>query len=214
MTDEQLIAAGTMVGGARRLERQAFLHAIRPIAADFASMLLFYLVLIATGDVRAGTILGIALGIAQVAVLAMRRKPIPAMLAASALLLVILGALTLWLHDPRFVLIKTTIFYLVIGGAMLKRGWMARYLPSIVAGRVPARMVSGFGLAWAVLILGTGVLNAVLTFTLPARAVAAIVAPWAIGSKLALFAIQYALFRRAVYRHVRASIGSSRRLAR
>lgn len=214
MTDEELVAEAVRPRGRQRLEAEAFLHAFRPIAADLASMLLFYLVLIATGDVRAGTILGMVLGIAQVAVLTGQRKPIPAMLAASALLLVTLGALTLWLRDPRFVLIKTSIFYFVIGGAMLRRGWMGRYLPPIVAGRVPARTVTAFGLAWALLILGTGVLNAVLTFTLPARTVATIVAPWAIGSKLVLFGVQYALFRRTVHRHVRASIGSSVRLAR
>lgn len=214
MTDEELAVARASPGGARRIETGAFLHAVRPIAADLASMLLFYLILLLTGDVRAGTVLGMALGVFQVAVLAARRKPIPAMLAASTLLLVSLGALTLWMHDSRFVLLKTSIFYLVIGGPLLKRGWMQRYLPPIVAGRVPVGLVTGFGFAWAALILGTGVLNAVLTFAVPARTVAAIIAPWAIGSKLALFGVQYALFRRTVRRHIRTSDGPSPRLAR
>ena len=209
MNDEELAIARAAPDGARRLESGAFLHAVRPIAVDLSSMLVFYLILALTGDVRAGTLLGMALGVCQVTALAVRREPIPAMLAASALLLVSLGMLTLWLHDPRFVLIKTSIFSFVIGGAMLKRGWMQRYLPPIVAGRVPARMITAFGFGWAGLILSTGVLNLGLTFTVPARTVAAVITPWSIGSQLALFAIQYALFRRTVRRHIRSMASAS-----
>ncbi len=214
MTDEELVAEIAVAGGRRRLEAGAFLHAIRPIAVDLASMLFFYLVLVVTGDVRVGTVLGIALGVLQIAVRVLRRRAIPPIMVASAVLLIGLGAMTLWLQDARFVLVKASLVYLVIGGAMLKRGWMQSYLPPIVTGRVPATLVTAFGVAWAALMLGTGVLNAVLTFTVPPRTVAVIIAPWAIGSKLALFGVQYALFRRTVHRHVRTSIGSSARLAR
>ncbi len=206
MTDEELAATLTAPSGARRIEAGAFLYAVRPIAADMASMLFFYAVLSVTGDVRTATVTGMVLGACQVAVLVARRQAVPPMLTASTLLVVSLGGLTLWLNDPRFVLVQASIVYVVIGGTMLSRGWMARYLPPIVAGRVPASLITAFGFAWAALILGTGVLNAALTFTVPPRTVAAIILPWAVGSKLVLFAIQYALFRRTVRRHIIATI--------
>lgn len=195
---------------ARSLETSSFLYAVRPIATDLASTLLFYTVLALTGDPRAAALLGIALGASQLAYMKLRRLPIAPLQWASVGLIVILGTLTILTRDPRFVLVKVTIFYTAFGATMLKPGWMERYIPHIAAGHLPEKLVAGFERAWASLMLGTGALNLVLAFTVDARTAANIMGPLAIGSKVALFAAQYLLFRSIARPRIRAALNDTR----
>lgn len=191
---------------ARNLETSSFLYAVRPLATDLASTLLFYAVLAFTGDPRAAALTGIALGVSQLAFMKVRRLPIAPLQWASVGLIVTLGTLTILTRDPRFVLVKVTIFYTAFGATMLKPGWMERYIPHVAAGHLPEKLVGGFERAWAGLMLGTGVLNMVLAFTVDARTAANVMAPLAIGSKVALFAAQYLLFRSIARPRIRAAL--------
>jgi intracellular septation protein A len=194
---------------ARRLEASAFLYAVRPIATDLASTLLFYTVLALTGDPRAAALFGIALGVSQLGYAKLRRLPIAPLQWASVGLIVTLGALTILTNDPRFVLVKVTIFYAAFGGSMLKPGWMERYIPDIATGHLPERLVAGFERAWAGLMLFTGVLNLALAFAVDARTTANIMMHWAIGSKVALFSVQYLLFRSIARPRIKAALNQS-----
>jgi hypothetical protein len=76
---------------------------------------------------------------------------------ASLGLVIVLGGVTLLTQDPRFVLAKPSLAHFAIGAIMLKRDWMLRYMPPIVAETIPdyVRMA---GYAWAILmfVLGAG----------------------------------------------------------
>jgi len=182
----------------------AFVYAVRPLATDLAATLFFYGVLAATGDVRAATLIGMALGIAQVIYMRLRRRPIALMQWTSLSLVVVMGGLTLLTHDPRFVLVKATVVYLAIGAAMLQPGWMYRYVPPVATDHLPRKLVVGFGYVWAALIVGTGGLNLYLTFTASPQTVASVMSVWAPASKVALFAVQYLTFRRIARRSILA----------
>ena len=60
-------------------------------------------------------------------------KSLGYMAYASLALVIVLGSATLLTNDPRFVLAKPAIAHFAIGTIMLKRGWMLRYMPPIVA---------------------------------------------------------------------------------
>lgn len=179
------------------------LHAARPILIDLAATFLFYGVLAATGDVALATGVGVAAGVAQVAVLKLRGAPISAMQWASLALVLVMGGATLLTHDARFILIKPTIIYAVIGAAMLQPGWMARYMPPVAADHLPRRLVVGAGFVWAGLMFFSAVLNLVLAMTLEPRTVAGVMAVWSPVSKIVLFAGQYVLFRHIAMRNGR-----------
>jgi intracellular septation protein A len=191
-----------------RLERSAFLHAARPIATDLASTLLFYAVLALTGDARVAAVLGMAMGLCQLAIARWRREPIPPLQWASVGMILLFGGLTLLTRDPRFILIKATIFYLAFGGTMLRAGWMTRYIPPIASGHLPAKLVSGFERGWAVLMLGTGALNLALALLIDLQTAAQVMASWAAGSKIALFAGQYLLFRAVARPRIKAAMNA------
>ena len=167
-------------------------------------MILFYAMLALTGDFRAAALLGMALGVMQVAYMKLRRLPIAPLQWASVGLIVILGTLTILTRDPRFVLMKVTLFYTTFGATMLKAGWMKRYIPPIAHRHLPERLVANFERAWAGLMLSTGALNLVLAFTVDARTAANVMATLAIGSKVSLFAVQYLWFRHIARPRIRA----------
>ena len=74
---------------------------------------------------------------------------------ASLALVIVLGSATLLTNDPRFVLAKPAIAHFAIGAIMLKRGWMLRYMPPIVAETIP-EYVTIAGYAWAALMFALG----------------------------------------------------------
>ncbi|WP_309643697.1 septation protein IspZ [Phenylobacterium sp.] len=179
------------------------LHAARPILIDLAATFLFYGVLAVTGNVMLATALGVALGIAQLAIVKLRGARVSAMQWASLGLVLAMGGATLLTHDARFILIKPTIVYAVIGAAMLQRGWMTRYMPPISVGRVPESMITGAGYVWSGLMFASAALNLVLALSVEAKTVALVMAVWSPASKVVLFAGQYLLFRGVTIRKAR-----------
>lgn len=183
----------------RRLERSTLLGAIAPLTVDLGSTIAFYALLAVTGEPRLAAAVGMAVAIGQLAFAWWRGQPIAPLQWASIAVVLLVGTLTLLTNDPRFVLVKATLVYGIIGGSMLKRGWMARYIPAIAAAHLPDRLLAGFEKAWAVLLLGTGLLNLGLMLTENAEQAAQFMAIWIVASKLILFAIQY-VWCRAVAR--------------
>ncbi len=183
----------------RRLEASTLLNAITPLVIDLGSTLLFYACFAITNDSRLAAVMGMALALGQIVSAKVRSRPIALLQQASIALVFVVGALTLITNDPRFVLIKTTLVYGIIGGCMLKRNWMARYIPTIAATHLPKRLLGWFEKAWAILLLGTGGLNLALVLAINSGRAAQIMAIWVIASKVALFAIQY-VWCRAVAR--------------
>jgi intracellular septation protein len=176
---------------ARRLERSTLLLAIAPLVVDLGSTLLFYALFALTGDARLAAVAGMALAAMQLAVAILRKRPIAPLQWASIALVFVVGGFTLFTNDPRFILVKATLVYGIIGASMLKRGWMERYIPPIATAHLPKGLLGRFEKAWAFLLLGTGVLNLALVIATNAERAAQIMAMWVIPSKLVLFAIQY-----------------------
>jgi intracellular septation protein len=183
----------------RRLERSTLLSAMAPLVVDLGSTLAFYALLAITGDPRLAATVGMTLAAGQLVLAMVRRQPMASLQWASITLVLLVGSLTLLTNDPRFVLVKATLVYGIIGGSMLKRGWMVRYIPPIATAHLPNGLLGGFEKAWAALLLGTGVLNLILVLAVSSKGAAQFMFIWIFASKLALFAIQY-VWCRAVAR--------------
>ena len=106
----------------------------------------------------------IAGAVAQVIYAHIKGQQLGFMTYASLALVIVLGSATLLTNDPRFVLAKPAIAHFAIGAIMLKRGWMLRYMPPIVAETIP-EYVTFAGYAWAALMfaLGAGTIAIALT---------------------------------------------------
>lgn len=174
------------------------------LASDLASTIVFLAVLIATRNVIAAVVSGIVLGLAQVGWMLARRKPVDAMQWLSIGLVVVAGVATLLTRDARFVMLKPSVIYCIVGAYMLRPGWLNRYLPPIAVAVVPD-LAYGFGFAWAGLMFASAALNLVLAFTLEPVAWSLAISIWGIASKAALFLLQYAVMTTIGRRRRRAA---------
>ena len=112
-------------------------------------------------------------------------------------------------------MLKPSLIYLAVGAAMLKRGWMNRYLPPRALEFVPDLAIT-FGYVWAGLMFFSAALNLVLALTLSVVAWGTVMSIWGIASKtllsLASFGIMKTIGRRRV--HARDAVPGSAANAR
>jgi intracellular septation protein A len=161
---------------------------------DLASTFLFLIVYLSTRNVTLAVVLGMALGVAQIGWQFVRKKPIDTMQWMSLFLVLGTGAATLITNDPRFVMIKPTVIYTIVGIVMLKPGWMNRYLPAVAIEVVPD-IAYIFGFVWAGLMFFSAALNLIVALHFSVVTWSAFMSIYGIVSKLALFLIGFFTMR-------------------
>ena len=180
------------------------LSSAKVLASDLASTLFFLVLFLLTKNLFLSVALGMALGIGQIGLQLARRKPIDTMQWMSLFLILASGTTTLLTNDPRFIMVKPSVIYVIVGIVMLKPGWMNRYLPPIAVEVVPD-IAFIFGFVWAGLMFASAALNLVVAFTLDTATWAAVMSIWGMASKIVLFLIQYATMRTIGVRRRRAA---------
>src|ERR1700722_1858959 len=130
---------------------------------DMASTFFLLVLLLLTHNIALSVILGTALGVVQIGWQFTRGKPIDTMQWMSLFLVLGSGAATLITNDPRFVMVKPSVIYTVVGIVMLKPGWMNRYLPPVAIELVPD-IAFIFGFVWAGLMFFSAALNLFVAF--------------------------------------------------
>jgi intracellular septation protein len=174
------------------------------LGTDFFSTLVFLGVYLASGNIVLATAVAIAGAIGQLIHGRIKRRELGFMTYASLLLVIVLGSATILTQDPRFVLAKPSIAHFAIGAIMLKRGWMLRYMPPIVAETIP-EYVTFAGFAWAALMFALGAGTIAVAMTGDLRLWTIYVTFVAVGAKLLAFAVQYVAFRALVTGRLRAA---------
>ena len=142
--------------------------AARLLLLDLASTVFFLVVFLLTKNIPLSVVLGVALGIGQIAFEFVRKRPIDTMQWLSLFLVVGAGTATLITNDPRFVMVKPSLIYLVVGVVMLKPGWMNRYLPPVAKELVPD-VAFIFGFVWSGLMFFSAALNLIVALISPSR---------------------------------------------
>ena len=181
------------------------LHAGKFLLLDMASTLFFLAVYLVTENIPLSVALGIALGFAQIGWQLVRKEPIDTMQWLSLFLVVASGSATLLTNDPRFVMVKPSLIYVIIGVVMLKRGWMNRYLPPVAQEIVPDIGVF-FGFVWSLLMFVSAGVNIYVALNYSVVTWAAFMSVYGIASKLGLFLIQYSTMRFIGVRRRRAQL--------
>lgn len=161
---------------------------------DLASTFVFLAVVLVTGNPTLAIIAGMAFGVGQIGLEFWRKRPIGTIQWLSLFLVLGFGGVSLLTNDPRFVMIKPSLIYGIVGVVMLKPGWMNRYLPPIAIAVVPD-VAFVFGYLWAGLMFFSAALNLVLALNLSPAAWSEAMSIYGVVSKFALFFIQYATMR-------------------
>jgi len=170
-------------------------RALRQLLGDLLSAILFLLVYGLSGNLFAAAAIAVAAGMAQLARIWLTRRRVEPMQWMSLGLVVVLGGATMLTQSPRFLMVKPTIVHLAVATVMLRRGWMARYLPEIVRQNVPESTIVAAGYAWAALLAALGLTNLIIALRFDFVTWAWFVSVGSVGAKLAAFALQYGIFR-------------------
>jgi intracellular septation protein len=182
--------------------------ALVKLGTDFLSAIVFLTIYLTTGNVVLATSVAIAGAVAQVVYSRVRGRPLGFMTYASLALVIVLGSATLLTNDPRFVLAKPSIAHFAIGAIMLRRGWMLRYMPPLVAEIIP-EYITVAGYSWAALMFALGLGTIAVASTGDLKLWAIYVSVVLIGAKLTAFAVQYVAFRFLVIGRIRAARASA-----
>ena len=178
--------------------------AAKLLLLDMASTVFFLVVFLLSKNIPLAVALGVALGVAQIGWEFVRKRPIDTMQWLSLFLVVGAGTATLITNDPRFVMVKPSLIYLVVGLVMLKPGWMNRYLPPVAKELVPD-LAFIFGFIWSGLMFFSAALNVIVALNFSVVTWASFMSVYGIVSKLGLFLIQYATMRYIGIRRRRAT---------
>ncbi|MFO1136923.1 MAG: septation protein IspZ [Rhodoblastus sp.] len=178
------------------------------LAGDFFSTILFVVVWLATDSIAIATIVAVVGAIGQFIWAKRAGYAMNAISYASLALIVLLGGATLFTGDSRFVLIKPSLAHFGIGAIMLKRGWMARYMPPRVMEVAPDLPVAA-GYWWAALMIAVGAGVVATALTGDARLWGVFVFIVAPAAKIVAFAVQYAAFRILIGRRIAAAAQAS-----
>jgi len=117
------------------------------LGTDFLSTLIFLAIYLASGNLALATSIAVAGAVAQILYARASGRRLNFMTYASLALVIVLGGATLLTDNPRFVLAKPSIAHFAIGLIMLKRDWMLRYMPPVVAQTIPQYVtVAGYAL--------------------------------------------------------------------
>jgi len=173
---------------------KSLLYSARALLLDMAATLLFLLLYWLTANLVVSVVAGMALAVAQIGWLVARRQPIDTMQWISLFIVAASGTATLVSHNPVYTMLQPTIVYCLVGTAMLKRGWMNRYLPANALEKVPDLGIT-FGYVWAGLMFFSAALNVIVALTTSVVVWGTVMSVYATASKLALFFIQYGIMR-------------------
>lgn len=176
--------------------------AARPLITDFLGSIFFAILLAFKVEAPVAAAIGIAVSVAVILAHVVLRRA-SALQWVSLALVLLSGAATMFTHDPRFVMIKPTLVYIVVAAAMLQRGWMTRYVPPVAVGKIDDVTIV-FGYIWAALMFVTAAANMVFAVWLTSYW-GGFVGVFPLASKIALFSSQYLVSR---------SIARSRSLTR
>jgi len=172
---------------------KSLFYAAGPLIADSLGVIVFAALMAFGVNLIVATIAGATVACALIAWELSRHHKVPTLQWLSLALVLLSAGATLFTQDPRFVMVKPSVIYAVIGIAMLRRGWMNRYVtPEELA--LVADVMTTFGYIWAGLMFLTGLANLVVALLFTASW-PLFIAVFPLASKAALFAIHFASAR-------------------
>lgn len=170
---------------------KTLLYAIGPMLFDSLGILVFAVLLVAGAGIVPATVAGTVVALAIVGYELARGKKVAALQWISLASVLLTAAATLFTGDPRFVMAKPTIVYLIVGSVMLRKGWLNRYIPPeqlAIVGDVMDR----FGMIWAALMFTSAALNLIVALFFTSWW-PLFVGIFPLASKFTLFAIHIAV---------------------
>lgn len=169
------------------------IYAVKPLVFDSLGVIVFAVLMALKVDLFIATAAGAGTAIAVVALELKRHGRVAPLQWISLAMVVLSSAATFYTHDPRYVMAKPSVVYAIVGAAMLRRGWMNRYVPPENL-PVIGDLMTAAGFVWAGLMFATSAANLVIAILYPERW-AAFIAIFPLASKIGLFAVHFGIVK-------------------
>ncbi len=155
------------------------LKALVPIVRDLLGTFVFVALFLATDNIYVATACGISLVVAQTIWMRLRKRRIGALHWLSLVLISVFGGATILFQMSCFIMIKPSILWLALGVVLLRRDWMAPYLPPIVTDNLDDSDIVRAGYVYSGLMFVLAALNLVVVWVASMKfwAVYALVGP-------------------------------------
>jgi len=177
--------------------------ALYQLGEDFLSTIVFLIVYFVSGELYVAIAVAMAVGIGQFLLLKLRGRTPDIMGWLSLVMVIALGGASLMTNDSRFIMAKPSVVHFAVGVVMLRRGWLARYMPAFVKQNVPENVLVGSGYAWAALMFALGLINLYVANRYSIDVWAWFISIYAVGAKVVAFLIQYAVIWVMIRRKLR-----------
>jgi intracellular septation protein A len=184
-------------------------EALSHLLSDLLSAILFLAVYLTMANITVAAAVAITVGLTQIAVQRLAGRRIWPMQWISLAVVIVLAAASIATQSPRFVMLKPSLGHFAIAAAMLKRGWMSRYLPEVAQRYLPENVPIIAGYAWSGLMAAIGLANILIALYAPFAIWVWFISVGAIGAKVAAFVLQYAVFRTIIRRTRRRAAGAA-----
>src|SRR5215475_2766055 len=115
-------------------------------------------------SVYIATVVGIGTGFVQLIYKRMIREAIGPLHWLSLGVVLILGLMTIALHDEHYIKLKPSVIDLSVGIFMATRDWMTPYIPAETRQYLDARTVFRAEKLWAILMVGFAIVNVLIAF--------------------------------------------------
>jgi intracellular septation protein len=179
--------------------------ALYQLGEDFLSTIVFLIVYFVSGELYLAIAVAMAVGIGQFLLLKRRGRNPDIMGWLSLVMVIALGGASLITNDSRFIMAKPSVVHFAVGMVMLRRGWLARYMPEFVKQNVPENVLVGSGYAWAALMFALGLINLYVANRYSIDVWAWFISVYAVGAKMIAFLLQYAVIWVMIRRKLRAA---------
>lgn len=184
---------------------KTLLYALGPMLFDSLGVLVFAVLLVAGAGIVTATIAGTIVALGVVGHELARGNKVAALQWISLVSVLLTAAATLFTGDPRFVMAKPTIVYLIVGTVMLRKGWLNRYiLPDQLA--LVGDVMDRFGMIWAALMFASAGLNLVIAIFFTAWW-PLFIGIFPLASKFGLFAVHIAVVHFVMQARLRRRAG-------
>lgn len=147
-------------------------------------------------SVYIAAITGIATGVIQLGIKKAMREEIGPLHWLSLIVVLILGIMTIALHNEYFIKLKPSVIDFSVGLFMITRDWMTPYIPQDVRRHLDEKLIFRAEKAWAFLMFGFSAANVAVAFLFDFAVwtLYATFVPTAII--IVLFFVQYVVFKR------------------
>lgn len=190
---------------------RTLLYAVGPMLFDSLGVILFAVLLATGAGILVATVAGTAVALAVVGYELVRGRKVAALQWISLASVLLAAAATLFTGDPRFVMAKPTIVYLIVGSVMLRKGWLNRYIPPEQLALV-GDVMDRFGMIWSAMMFASAGLNLIIAIFFTAWW-PLFIGVFPLASKFGLFAVHVAVVHFVMKARLRRMAGDEAAIA-